>query len=522
MKRRYLINYNDFCDTKNFDVVIIGAGIGGIYTALMLPKNLKIAILSKKNIYDCDSYLAQGGIAASIDDDNRKLHVDDTMNAGCYVNNIDAVNTLVYESSDAIDSLIDLGVNFDKDENGNFYRSFEGNHSIPRILHVHGDSTGKGIMEILIKRAKIAPNIVIMSNIFALDIVDSKNIYTGITAFYNDKLIYLKSKCCIIASGGIGQLFSKTTNADILTGDGIAMAIRADVNLADMEYIQFHPTALYSKENNFKKMFLISEAVRGEGAILRNKSGSRFMEEYDKRMELAPRDIVARAISDQMKKNYSDYVYLDATMYDKNFLKNRFNKIYTECENNNIEIYKDYIPVTPAQHYFMGGIKVDLFGRTSMKNLYAVGECSCTGVHGANRLASNSLMEAVVFGKRIANDIKYRIKDIKNIHEHVSGNINFEFEEGNFSLLKLKNDLKVIMENNVGIVRTVENVKFASRVVREVLSKLENMNFRNVEGVEVYNMYEVSKNIIDAVLESDSSLGSNYIEDYSKNKLVLR
>ncbi|WP_123053404.1 L-aspartate oxidase [Clostridium sp. JN-1] len=519
MKRRYLVNYNNSCGTKNFDVVIIGAGIGGIYTALMLPKSLKIAVLSKKDIYDCDSYLAQGGIAASIDDDKRELHVKDTMNAGCYVNDVDAVNVLVNESDEAIDSLVDLGVNFDKDENGNFYRSFEGNHSIPRILHVHGDSTGKGIMESLIKKAKAAPNIEIMSNIFALDIVDSKNIYTGITAFYNDKLIYLKSKCCVIASGGIGQLFSKTTNADVLTGDGIAMAIRADVDLADMEYIQFHPTALYSKKHNFEKMFLISEAVRGEGAVLRNKSGSRFMEEYDKRMELAPRDIVARAISDQMEKSDSDYVYLDATMYDKNFLKNRFNKIYTECENNNIEIYKDYIPVTPAQHYFMGGIKVDLFGRTSMENLYAVGECSCTGVHGANRLASNSLVEAVVFGKRIANDIKYRIKDI---YEHANENINFEVEEKSFNFSKLKNDLKTIMENNVGIVRTIDNVKFASKAVNEVLCKLENMNFRDLEGVEVYNMYEAAKSVIDAVLESHSSLGSNYIEDYSKEKLVLR
>ncbi|OAA85500.1 L-aspartate oxidase [Clostridium ljungdahlii DSM 13528] len=521
MERRYLANYNvNSCESKSFDVVIIGAGIAGLYTALMLSKNLRVAVLSKKDVYDCDSYLAQGGIAASIQNDDRQLHVKDTINAGCYVNDLEAVNVLVNESEKAINDLVRLGVKFDKNSQGNFYRSFEGNHSIARILHVNGDSTGKAIMEVLVNQAKNASNIEIIPNIFALDIVDNKNKYCGIMAFYKNKVVYLKSKCCIIASGGIGQLFSKTTNVDVLTGDGIAMAIRAKVTLEDMEYIQFHPTALYSK-NNEEKMFLISEAVRGEGAVLKNKCGSRFMKEYDSRMELAPRDIVARAISDQMKKTDSNYVYLDATMYEKNFLKNRFNKIYSECEENGIEIYKDYIPVTPAEHYFMGGIKVDLFGRASMENLYAVGECACTGVHGANRLASNSLMEALVFGKRVAEDILNKIKVIDEDNFEDSVFIP-QCKESYMDFSKLKQNLKILMENNLGIVRRIDNIKSALEVVDEVLFKFQYINFKSIEQVEVYNMYEVARSIIMATLESKTSIGSNYIEDYSKDNVVLR
>jgi len=524
VERRYLESYNtNSCENKNFDVVIIGAGIAGLYTALMLSKNLRVAVLSKKDVYDCDSYLAQGGIAASIENDDRELHVKDTINAGCYVNDLEAVNVLVNESEKAINNLVNLGVEFDKNSQGNFYRSFEGNHSIPRILHVNGDSTGKAIMEVLVNKAKSAPNIEIICNIFALDIVDNKNKYCGIMTFYKHKFVYLKSKCCVIASGGIGQLFSKTTNVDVLTGDGIAMAIRAKVALEDMEYIQFHPTALYSK-NNQEKMFLISEAVRGEGAVLKNKCGDRFMKEYDARMELAPRDIVARAISDQMKKTHSNYVYLDATMYEKSFLKNRFNKIYSECEENGIEIYKDYIPVTPAQHYFMGGIKVDLSGKTGMENLYAVGECACTGVHGANRLASNSLMEAMVFGKRAAEDILNKIKDIKDIDENNPEDSMFisQCKENDMDFSKLKQDLKILMENDLGIIRRIDNIKRALKVVDEVLFKIQHINFESIEQIEVYNMYEVARSIIKATLESKTSIGSNYIEDYSKDKVVLR
>lgn len=524
--KRYLIDYNkDFTDYRNFDVSIIGAGIAGLYTALMLPKNLNIVVLSKKNIYDCDSYLAQGGIAASIKNDNRELHVKDTMNAGCYVNSLDAVNVLIDESQEAINSLVELGVDFDKDSLGNFYRSLEGNHSIPRILHVNGDSTGKGIMDVLIEHVKNSSNITVITDIFAMDIVDVEGEYKGITAYHNNELFYFNTKFCIMASGGIGQLFSKTTNVDVLTGDGIAMALRAGVKLDNMEYIQFHPTAFYSKEIK-DKLFLISEAVRGEGAILRNINKERFMGEYDNRMELAPRDVVARAIKDQMDKTKSDYVYLDVTMYNKDFLKNRFNTIYSECKSNGIEMNQDYIPVTPAEHYFMGGIRVDLYGRTNIKNLYAVGECACTGVHGANRLASNSLMEALVFGKRVAVDISYEIKQYKDLsceNMYTDKDISFEglkadYMEIDFSLLR--QNLKKFMENTVGIVRSVDKLKEVLNYVSGVLFEIEKYDFKDIYSMEVYNMYQVANAIIVSVLNSKTSIGSNYVKEYSEYSLV--
>lgn len=522
--RRYLTDYSkNFFENKNCDVIIVGAGIGGLYTALMLPKDLKVVVLSKKDVYDCDSCMAQGGIAASINDDDRKLHVKDTINAGCYVNDLEAVNILVNESEEAIKSLVKLGVNFDKDNKGNFYRSFEGNHTIPRILHVKGDSTGKGIMDVLIKHAEDAPNIQIISNVFAIDIIGDNNKCTGIGAYYKNEFTYFKAKKCVIASGGIGQIFSKTTNADVLTGDGIAMAIRAKVELDGMEYIQFHPTAFYSEDVN-NKLFLISEAVRGEGAVLRNSWGERFMKNYDTRMELAPRDIVARAISHEMHKTKSNYVYLDATMYDKNFLENRFNKIYSECKNNGIQIDKDYIPVTPAEHYFMGGIKVDLYSRTSMKNLYAVGECACTGVHGANRLASNSLIEAVVFGKRAAMDISENIK-CNSENDILSENIKNSLvsdnkEKSDIDFLTLRKDLKKLMEDNVGITRNIDKLQSTLEFVNKIISRIENLKLDSICAVEVYNMYEVSRIIIKSILNTRSSIGSNYIEEYSKHSVV--
>ncbi|BAH05721.1 L-aspartate oxidase [Clostridium kluyveri] len=525
--RRYLVDYNEsFVIDQNFDVAIIGAGIAGLYTALMLPKDLKIVILSKKDIEDCDSYLAQGGIAASIKNDNRELHVKDTINAGCYVNDLDAVNVLINESQEAIDSLVELGVDFDRDSLGNFYRSLEGNHSMPRILHVHGDSTGKGIMDILIKNVKEASNITVITDIFAMDVVDSEKIYKGITAYHNDKFFYFNTKFCVVASGGIGQLFSKTTNVDILTGDGIAMALRAGVNLDNMEYIQFHPTAFYSKDVK-DKLFLISEAVRGEGAVLRNINEERFMGEYDNRMELAPRDIVARAIKDQMDKTKTDYVYLDVTMYDKNFLKRRFNTIYSECKSQGIEMNKDYIPVTPAAHYFMGGIKVDLYGRTNIENFYAVGECACTGVHGANRLASNSLMEALVFGKRAAVDISCRMKQKKYLDYEDMNKIGiktlfngFKTEHMKIDFSVLKENLKNFMEDTAGIVRSVDKLKKVLDYINNVLYEIENCNFSDIYSMEVYNMYQVSGAIVTSILDSKASIGSNYVEEYSERSLV--
>ncbi|WP_446897520.1 L-aspartate oxidase [Clostridium sp. LBM24168] len=524
--KRYLAYYrrDSAADIDYYDVIIIGAGISGLYTALMIPEKFKIVILSKKDIYDSDSCLAQGGIAASIEDDDRKLHVKDTLNAGCYINDLNAVDVLVNESEDAIDKLTEMGVEFDKDSTGKYYRSLEGNHSIPRILHVNGDATGKGIMDVLIKRVENAPNIQIITDIFAVDIVTDKEKFTGLTALWRNKFVLFKAGICVMASGGIGQVFSKTTNVDVLTGDGIAMALRAGVDLDNMQYVQFHPTALYSC-NVEDRLFLISEAVRGEGAVLRNAFKKRFMNYYDKRMELAPRDIVARAIEDQMKKYNSDYIYLDATLYDRNFLENRFNTIYSKCISRGIEMEKDYVPITPAQHYFMGGIKVDLYGRTNIENLYAVGECSCTGVHGANRLASNSLIEAIVFGKRAAEDISNRIDNIRyektdNLYSDVmDGKAWDEFHKiDKNEILRFKKTIKHCMDEKVGIVRNIDSLEQALSTVNSIMDKVENAVCTDMKNyIELYNMCQVSRCVILSALESRTSIGSNYVEEYCKN-----
>lgn len=519
--KRYLVGYNsEFSINNSYDVVIVGAGIAGLYTALMLPRSLKIGILSKKEIENSDSYLAQGGIAASINEDNRASHIEDTLNAGCYVNNVQAVETLVYESEEAIKSLMKLGVEFDRDSSGKFHRSLEGNHSFPRILHVNGDATGKGIMEVLIKRVGEAKNINVVTDAYAIDIIENdEGQCSGVSALCGENFVYFKSRYCVMASGGIGQIYSKTTNRTVLTGDGIAMAIRAGVKIENMQYVQFHPTAFCFGDLK-KRMFLISEAVRGEGAVLRNTNKKRFMQDYDKRMELAPRDIVARAIENEICKSEDECVYLDATMYDGKFLKNRFATIYKKCRENNINMEKDYIPVTPAEHYFMGGIKTDIFGKTSMDRLYAVGECSCTGVHGANRLASNSLMEALVFGERTAVSISNKAEDLKVSNEgqfqkNSFNNITYDVNESvDFNCIKRR--IKDTMEKNAGIIRRVDKLKFALDDLKSIEKSLSRIKKISLEYIEAYNMCLVSDGVVSYALESRKSVGSNYVVEYSK------
>lgn len=509
--KRYLINFNtDNIPEKNYDTVIIGAGLAGLYTALTLPKSKKIAVICKKTLKDSDSYLAQGGIAASIGNDDRSLHIKDTLTAGCFVNNKEAVDVLINESEDAIKSLIDLGVPFDRDEKGILKRSLEGNHSIKRILHVNGDATGQGIMEALIKKASETENIDIMENTFAVDAITDGDMCRGIIAISGDRYIVLTGESFVFATGGIGQLYPKTTNSVVLTGDGIAMAKRAGLTLESMEYIQFHPTALYTKDVK-ERAFLISEAVRGEGAILRNIKGERFMPLYDKRLELAPRDIVARAINEQMEKYCSQFVNLDITTESKDFLEKRFPMIYDTCMQHGIDISKDCIPVVPVEHYFMGGIKVNLSSRTDIKNIYAVGECSSTGVHGANRLASNSLLEAVVFGHRTALDIENR----NDLSTNSSRDYSYNAERCKMCIDSdsLKKDLRNIMHDDVGIVRTPEKMSHASQFINNVISKIENAQLINLNDFETVNMYEVAESVIDAAIKNKKSIGSHYVVD---------
>ncbi|HAT4071993.1 L-aspartate oxidase [Clostridium perfringens] len=390
------------------DVLIVGSGVAGLYASLNLREDLEIIMVSKKSVNLCNSSLAQGGIAVARGKEDFQSFIEDTLKAGKYENNIDSVRVLVEESMDNINKLIDLGANFEKDENGVLFTK-EGAHEINRIVY-HKDITGKHVEDILLENVKRRKNIKIIEDCEMVDIYHRDNRCIGALFNKDGENLSIYAKVVILATGGIGGLFKKSTNERIITGDSIGVAIRNNIEIKDLSYIQIHPTAFFSKKSE-EKRFLISESVRGEGGKLLNCNGERFVD------ELLPRDIVAKKIYEEMKKTNSNNVFLDVSFMEKSFLQNRFPNIYNKCLDEGIDISKEPIPVAPAQHYFMGGIKVDLNGKTSMENLYAFGETSCTGVHGANRLASNSLLEALVFSRRGALEINSYIDDLELIIE---------------------------------------------------------------------------------------------------------
>ena len=398
---------------ENCDVVIIGSGVAGLICALTLDKNFKIILITKKKLKDSNSYLAQGGISVCRGKEDREEYIEDTLIAGHYKNNREAVEILVDESEEAIKTLIKNGVKFTGDKKGLFYTR-EGGHRKFRILYCE-DQTGKYIMESLIEKVLERDNIKIIEDCEFLDIIKKENNCLGILA-KKEEIFAIKSKFTVLATGGLGGIYKNTTNFSHIKGDGVAVAIRHNIELKDISYIQIHPTTFYTKENERK--FLISESVRGEGAVLLNQKLERFTD------ELKPRDKVTRAIFEEMKEDKSEYEWLDFSTI-KLDIKERFPNIYNHLLKRGINPLKDKVPIVPAQHYTMGGIKVDMNSKTSMKNLYAIGEVACTGVHGQNRLASNSLLESVVFAKRASQSIidENNISVYNNITDDVFKNI---------------------------------------------------------------------------------------------------
>ncbi len=382
------------------DFIVIGSGVAGLRASIALSESgARVTVLTKDKASESNTEYAQGGVAVVLsDDDDAELHEEDTLVAGAGLCDVQAVETLVTEGTRYIKQLIDWGTEFDR-EGGKLVFTREAAHSRRRILHAHGDSTGKEIVRSLIARAGVESSINLLpfSNTESL-IVDHDRC---IGVRYLDPILRaprdVYANAVILCTGGAGQLYLHTTNPPVATGDGMAMAYFAGAEMADMEFIQFHPTAL-SVEG--APRFLLSEAMRGEGGVLRNTDGERFMDRYDERLELAPRDIVSRSIVAEMRRTGSRYVFLDMTALDAEFLRDRFPKIYETCKAFGLDISKDLLPVSPASHYCMGGVRTDLWGRTTVPGLYAAGEVSCTGVHGANRLASNSLLEGLVFGAR--------------------------------------------------------------------------------------------------------------------------
>ena len=378
------------------DVVIVGTGVGGCFSALNLSEDLSIIMITKSDLESSDSFLAQGGICVLHDDDDYDSYFEDTMRAGHYENRKESVDIMIRGSQDVIHDLIGYGVDFAK-EDGKLLYTREGAHSRPRILF-HEDITGKEITSKLLAQIKTRKNIQIMEYTTMTDILISKGACAGIEAETSDhKKIYIHADQTIFASGGIGGRYKHSTNFPHLTGDAIDIAKKHGIRLEHLDYVQIHPTTLYSKKPG--RRFLISESVRGEGALLYDKNGNRFID------ELLPRDVVTKAIQEQMKKDGTDHVWLSLEKIPKEIILSHFPNIYQHCLEEGYNATKEWIPVVPAQHYFMGGIWVDSDSHTSMPNLYAVGETSCNGVHGKNRLASNSLLESLVFAKRAARKI---------------------------------------------------------------------------------------------------------------------
>lgn len=393
---------------QEYDVIIVGTGAAGLYGALQFPEDVSVLLISKRELELSNSSLAQGGVAAVLDKthDNFKLHIADTLIAGKYKNNLSAIEVLVSEGPKDVLNLKEMGVAFDLDESGKMQMTLEAGHSRHRIVH-HKDSTGRAIVDVLIEQVKTHKNVDILENTLLYSLERAENGFFAGLILADGAQVVVGARYCIMASGGIGRVYQYTTNSAIATGDGITLANMLGARIKHLSWIQFHPTAFAAEAD--RERFLISEAVRGEGAVLLNCDGERFAFNYDERGELAPRDVVSNAIMLESRKKGNESFYLDITHKDPEFVKNRFPMIYERCLEEGVDITKDRIPVFPCQHYLMGGIDVDLEAQTSVDRLYAAGECSHTGVHGANRLASNSLLEALVFSRRAAQNVTKRL-----------------------------------------------------------------------------------------------------------------
>lgn len=389
------------------DIVIAGCGVGGLFCALHIPEDKEVIIITKSKAEECDSYLAQGGICVLKNDEDYDSYFEDTMHAGHYENNRESVDVMLRESRSVIAKLVECGVDFERNPDGSFAYTKEGAHSTERILF-HKDITGKEITTKLIAYVRNLPNVRIIENFTMIDIIENDGKCAGIIGRNDiDEISAIHADYTVFATGGIGGLYEQSTNFPHLTGDALAIAIKHGVELQNVDYVQIHPTTLYSRKKG--RRFLISESVRGEGAILFNSHMERFVD------ELLPRDVVTKAITEEMKKDNKPYVWLSMKPIPKEEIMSHFPNIYERCKEEGYDVTKECIPVVPAQHYFMGGIKVDKNARTNMERLYAVGETACNGVHGKNRLASNSLLESLVWARNAARDISERYEPIEHI-----------------------------------------------------------------------------------------------------------
>lgn len=514
MLQRYLMEFDSAHLEKEItDFLIIGSGIAGLLAALRASQNGKVIILTKKDLLESNTIYAQGGIAAAIGaEDSPELHLKDTLKAGAGLCEEEAVRILVNEGPKGIKELISLGVNFDK-WGDRLALTKEGAHSKRRVLHARGDASGREIMRALSQRVKENRRIKVWENTTAIDFLTKNNTCYGVVAQESSagKLKIFLAQATILATGGVGRVYQVTTNPEVATGNGIAMAYRAGAELVDLEFVQFHPTAFCCPG---APNFLISEAVRGEGAYLRDKNGERFMPDYHELAELAPRDIVSRAIVAQMEKTRSKNVFLDLRHLEPALVQRRFPNIRENCAQYGIDILKDQIPVAPAAHYMMGGVKTDTWGKTSLERLYACGEVACTGIHGANRLASNSLLEGLVFGARVAQAAEIIAQEF-NLEDLADLDFYWYSQAGKLSNQgELEIDLiRKTMTEKVGIIRSLSSLEEAQRVWAGLAWVLEKEAV-TLKQVELMDILLVATLITQGALIRQESRGGHYRLDY--------
>lgn len=509
--RRYIFDAGADYTTHKIDVAIVGSGLAGLYAAYHLDPRLSCAIFTKEQMETSSSSLAQGGIAAVTEKDDTFLyHFQDTINAGAGMCDEQAVRVIVEEGPGEIRQMLTIGTRFDFDSHGNLLTTREGGHGMNRILHAGGDATGQEMVRTLKAAVKSKSSVALHENSFVADVITQDGQVCGLMVLEDNKWHYYKTGYVILASGGLGQIYRYTTNPPVATGDGFALAKRAGAIMENMEFIQFHPTGLYTPENRNRQCFLISEAVRGEGGILLNEAGERFMKGRHRLAELAPRDIVAREIYKEIQEQSEPFVRLDITHRPKEFLEKRFPTIYSKCLENGIDMAKSFIPVGPVQHYMMGGVKTNLYGETQIQGLLACGEVASTGVHGANRLASNSTLECLVFGRRCAQTVNNKglrphIKTLSIKPTYTTAlDINVEEE-----IIRLKG----IMVKYCGIVRQGEDLKLGISSVNELLIRLQKARLSSQREMELYNMASVAIDILQCALVRDCSVGAHYRAD---------
>ncbi|MCE5194809.1 MAG: L-aspartate oxidase [Nitrospiraceae bacterium] len=499
-------------DIEIVDHLIIGSGVAGLRAAIELASYGNVLIVTKDMPTESSTEYAQGGIAVALsDEDEVGIHFEDTLKAGDGLCNEDAVKILVEEGPERINELISWGVEFDK-AGTKLDFTMEAAHSRRRVLHSHGDSTGKELERVLLNKVRSFPSVKKYPFSFTVDLIALNGECFGAYVLKDRKMVAIIAKSTILCTGGAGQIYLRTTNPLVATGDGMAIAYRAGAVLEDIEFVQFHPTSLYSP---YAPSFLLTESIRGEGGILRNINKELFMKNYHPDAELAPRDIVSRAIVSEMVKTKSSNVFLDMTHLEKDFVKNRFPKVYSTCIQYNLDITQELIPVSPAAHYIMGGIKTDLNGMTNMHRLYAAGEVACTGVHGANRLASNSLLEGLVYGARAgksacaSSDISEKLDAVKE--QTAKYAMAYHTIPGHD---EIRITLRKYMWEKVGIIRCKKSLDEAKKKLSEWRFILDKTFYTRRE-LELKNMLTSALLITEASLLRNGSVGAHYRSDFS-------